>query len=169
MPLTDYLTASGQRVHGGQQGLVYSNAGRIWISTPAHIGIDSNLFACLKICVDILHLSINVNSIDTGQHSLNSRHYTGRAADINKVGPILGSQQQATLTNPHAQRLVHYLMANGFRAGEGGPWASILWGPIHTSLNPSSINHSTHLHCSVPYAVGAPGSPNAVEEPTEDI
>lgn len=30
MPISDYLTASGHRVHGGEQGLVYTNIGRIW-------------------------------------------------------------------------------------------------------------------------------------------
>lgn len=170
MPLSDYLTASGHRVHGGEQGLVYTNVGRIWFSKAPKVGIDSNLLAVLKIAVDQLHLTININSVDTGTHSPSSRHYSGRAADINKVGPILGQREQATLTNPHALRLARFLLANGFRIGEGGPWAAVLFGPVHTALNPTGISHDTHLHASLPWAPGsgqedAPsGEPEANQE-----
>ncbi len=150
MPISDYLRATGVLIHAGETGVLYSNVGRIIVAKAAIRGIDQNLWACLKIAVDHLKLDVNVNSIDTGQHVQNSRHYQGRAADINKFS-VVGDEtpDQAMLTNPKALQMVEYLLIEGFHVGEGKPWAAILFGPPRTRWNPSRIDHTTHLHVSL--------------------
>lgn len=148
--MSDYLRASGVLVHKGETGEVYENVGRINISKASIRGMDQNLFACLKIVVDQLKLAINVNSIDTGAHAKGSRHYVGRAADINKISDVADTTpDQAMLTNPKALEMVEYLLAEGFHVGEGKPWAAVLFGPPRTRWNPSTSDHTTHLHLSL--------------------
>ena len=154
MPIADFLAASGVRVHAHEIGLLYASEGSLWVSKPAIRGIDSHLFACLKIACDECQLALNVNSIDTGEHAPNSRHYQGRAVDINKV--VVSGQSfkatgaQATLENPRALKLLHYLLAQGFRIGEGGAWPGLFFGPPHTRYCPIAVDHSRHLHVSLP-------------------
>lgn len=150
MPISDYLRATGILILAGEEGQVYLNVGKIAITKPAIRGMDQNMFACLKIAVDALKLSIQVNSIDTGFHSVRSRHYTGRAVDINKIS-VMGdtTPDQAMMTNKHAREMVEYLLAGGFHIGEGKPWAAILFGPPRTRWNPSTSDHTAHLHLSL--------------------
>ena len=154
MPLTDFLEASGKCVHAGVTGCLYeSRAGEIWVSKAAIKGVDANLWGALKHCVDVLGIKVNINSIDTGKHAYNSRHYQGRAVDINKIdrmdAGIAAPTHQAMLDNVEALRLVNYLLANGFKVGERNKWGShsgILFGPIKSKYNPTLVEHSTHLH-----------------------
>jgi len=150
VPISDYLRASGTRVHAGETGQVYLNVGKIAISKASIRGMDANLFAVLKIVVDQLTLSINVNSVDTGQHAKGSRHYVGRAVDINKISRMGDTTpDQAMLTNLLAREMVEYLLAEGFHVGEGKPWAAVLFGPPRTRWNTSKADHTTHLHMSL--------------------
>lgn len=149
MPLTDFLEASGKCVHAGETGCLYDSKGQIWVSKAAIKGVDTNLWGALKHCVDVLGIKVNINSIDTGKHAYNSRHYQGRAVDINKVSLVSHPFQQAMLDNVEALRLVNYLLANGFKVGERNKWGShsgILFGPIKSKYNPTLVEHSTHLH-----------------------
>lgn len=143
------LKGSGSRILNGKQGMLYVGKGRIECSRAAHTGIDANLWSALKLAVDDLGIVIIVNSIDTGQHTPNSRHYVGCAVDINRVGTVTGKLLGATLGNPAAMMLVSYLQRSGFRVGEGGPWAALLFGPAHTALNPTDLPHTNHLHVSI--------------------
>jgi hypothetical protein len=151
VPIEAFLHASGIRVHAGQQGLLYHNVGEISVSRASVHGVDQNLWAILKIVVDHLALTVNVNSIDTGQHVVHSRHASGRAVDINRVGAVTQTPGQATLANAAAMRLVRHLQEHGFHVGEGAPpRPGLLFGPVHTPLNPTGIDHATHLHMSIP-------------------
>lgn len=150
MPISDYLRATGILILAGEEGQVYLNVGKIAITKAPIRGLDQNLFAVLKIVVDELKLSIQVNSVDTGKHAQNSRHYVGRAADINKIS-VMGdtTPDQAMMSNPKAREMVEYLLAGGFHIGEGKPWAAILFGPPRTRYNPTTSDHTTHLHMSL--------------------
>lgn len=159
------LIASGRRVLAGQSGEVHIGAGKISIARAPIHGVDDHLWLILKLAVDDLRLPVLVSSVDTGQHVPGSRHYDGRAVDISKVGLAGGRWKPATLNNADAGHLANWLLANGFRIGEGGPWPAILFGPPHTRLNPSSIDHSTHLHVSLPKVV--PGEAEADEPVAE--
>jgi hypothetical protein len=156
MPLSDYLIASGQRVHGGETGQLYHHEGEIRVSTAARVGADSNLWAVLKIAVDALKLKLNILSIDTGAHVAGSRHYDGRAVDISQIGPVGAIWSACTPANSYAVQLVNYLLAHGFKAGEGphNPGPALLFGPPRTSLNPSDVAHRHHLHVSLGKAAG---------------
>ena len=165
MPLSDFRVGSGQRVHAGKKGKLYpppgkvGGGGAIYVSRAAVRGPDAHLWAALKVAVDVLDLAIQVNSIDTGQHSPNSRHYAGLAVDINKVGERRDSWQQATMTNPFAVELVDLFLHAGWQIGEGDPFrAGILLGPPRTKWNSSGIDHSTHLHLSLARLPRPPGS-----------
>jgi hypothetical protein len=157
MALTDFLDPLGTRVHAGVTGCVYEGRGQIWISTASIRGVDANLWGALKHCVDVLGLKIQVNSIDTGQHAPASRHYQGRAVDINRVEQAVGSPQgapswRATTGNTSACRLVSYLLANGFGIGErrrGQSQAGVIFGPPGHQWNPTSSDHHHHIHVSI--------------------
>jgi hypothetical protein len=158
MPLSQFLHAGPTRVHAGEIGLIYGpnqgGKGRLSISKASAHGINENLWACLKIAVDALGLSLNINSIDTGQHVPTSRHYDGRAVDINHIGTAgadRGSLPQTTASNPHAVALLRFLVDNGFVAGhENGPHAAVLLGPIGSKWNATDVDHATHMHVSLP-------------------
>ena len=157
MPIQDFETASGNRIMAGKKGLVYSSTGQIHFVNAPVKGIDQNLWACLKIAVDQTGLFIRVNSVDTGAHVPGSRHYQGRAVDIDQVvragvdlGRLPASLSSANLTNREAAKFYRYLRENGFHIGEGRPWPAVIWGPPHSHINPTSINHSTHIHVSLP-------------------
>lgn len=150
MPISDFLRATGVLVKKDESGELYENVGRITVTNAAIRGVDQNLWAVLKICADELALWLNIISFDTGAHAKNSRHYTGRAADVNKITPITDTTaNQAMLTNKDALRVVEYLLAGGFHVGEGQPWAAILFGPPRTRFNSSTVDHTNHLHCSL--------------------
>lgn len=152
MPLADFLNASGNRIMKGMKGEVYSNVGQIYFEKAPKIGIDANLWACLKIAVDQTGLAIEVNSIDTGEHVKNSRHYQGRAVDIHivvRAGNELSQHANAYLTNGEASKFYHYLLEHGFNVGEGKAWPAVIWGPVHTHTNPTGIDHQNHLHVSL--------------------
>lgn len=147
----ELLVASGKRGLAGQTGEIYKGHGSIAIAKAAKIGVDLHLWAVLKLAVDALGLPISISSIDTGKHVAGSRHYDGRAVDISRVGLNGGKWRPATVQNAEAGKLVAWLLANGFRVGEGGPWAACLFGPPHSEHNSSSIDHSDHLHVSLPH------------------
>lgn len=159
MPLSDYQRGTGQLVHAGEKGKVYSNVGQLYVSRAALHGFDANLFACLKIIVDTLALKININSIDTGTHSPNSRHYGGRAIDTNKVNKVgqKGWKQQ-TQSNPLSIAIVELCRREGWHIGEGGNFPGVLLGPPWSSFNPTAWDHATHLHLSIARAPHAPGA-----------
>lgn len=143
--------ASGVKVHAGQKGLIYEGAGQIYFKKAARRGIDSHLFACLKIAVDQTKLAVEVNSVDTGGYVVGSRHWDGRAVDIHivvKSGNNLGTPN-ANLANQEASKFYKFLMQNGFHVSESRPWAAVIWGPVHSATNPTDIDHSLHLHVSL--------------------
>lgn len=150
MPIADFLWAAGQLVHAHESGRLYRAQGQITVEKPDPKGCDASLWAVLKICVDHLRIAINVNSLTTGQHVPTSRHYSGRAADINRVGSMDGPMIRSTLQNVHALRLVAFLRENGWRTHEGGPFPGLMLGPPNTTLNQTSVNHANHLHVSIP-------------------
>jgi hypothetical protein len=155
VPIKDYLQASGVRVRAGQTGLVFRSpsGGRIYCSKASVRGLDQNLFAVLKHAVTVTGLSINLNSVDTGKHAPNSRHYKGLAVDINKVGEDADSMEQATLQNKSAMRLYFWLRSAGFQIGErqrGQSVPGVIFGPIGHKFNPSGSPHARHLHASIP-------------------
>lgn len=135
-------------------GRVYENVGIITCVRPPIRGIDSHLWACLKILVDQQQLHIEINSVDTGKHAPHSRHYRGLAVDIWKAGdvnlPTDGVPLPlATVANRALIRAVYYLRAHGWRHEEGGPWSAVLLGEANTPLNHTSVSHATHLHLSI--------------------
>ena len=152
MPIESFLNASGIRIKRGMKGLVYDGTGQIYFSKAPKIGIDSNLWACLKIAVDQTGLAVEVSSVDTGRHVPGSRHYQGRAADIHVVirvgNKLVGTN--ANLANAEASKFYHYLLDHGFHVGEGRAWPAVIWGPPHTHTNPTGIPHDSHLHVSLP-------------------
>lgn len=168
MPVDQYLVAAGRRRFAGQAGILYANVGQLHVSKAPTKGVDENLWAVLKTAVDTLRLALNINSIDTGKHVPTSRHYTGRAVDINKVGAAGTVWRQATLHNSDAMRLVRWLQAHGFRAGEGGPWPAVIFGPPHSALNPTGVDHSSHLHVSLPLSPGDAGDEEWAEPEAVD-
>lgn len=155
MPIESFLKAGPTRVHAGEVGLIYGPAqggkGRIYISKGAVHGINDSLWAVLKIAVDTLGIGLNINSIDTGKHVPTSRHYDGRAVDINQVWEVGSDHRtQATTGNPCAVRLLRLLAAHGFAVGhENGPHAAVLLGPCGGEWNQTEVDHSTHMHVSV--------------------
>ena len=151
--------ASGRLCLAGKMGSVYTGSGQVILRKAPRRGMDTHLFSVLTSAADDLRLVLEVNSVDTALnvHAPGSRHASGRAVDMNKIGPFPGVAKQATLNNPHAMKLVQYLRVNGWHVGEGGNWPAILFGSVHTSLNPSIYDHSTHLHVSIARQV-LPGS-----------
>lgn len=155
MPLTEYLKPAGIRVHAGEVGLLYRapSGGRIYVSKASLKGLDQNLWAILKMGVWELGLSIRANSIDTGAHNFNSRHYKGLAVDIDHVGEGPESWKLATLENRQAMRLYFWLRSAGFRVGEragGKAVPGIIFGPVGSKYNPSTSTHEHHIHASLP-------------------
>lgn len=168
MPVADYLKPSGQRRFKGQAGWLYEGAGRIHVARAPVKGVDSHLWALLKLAVDALKIDLNISSIDTGQHATNSRHYDGRAVDISRVGEAGKVWRPATLLNADAVRLVQWLMKQGVKVGEGRPQPALLFGPVGHKWNSSRVNHADHLHLSLPRAPGeVPG--DAEPEPEDDV
>lgn len=149
--LSPFLKASGDRLNGGKDGVWYDDgAGKITCSRAPRIGIDSHLLVLTEDAVSDLRLSVTVNSVDTGQHVPGSRHYDGRAEDIDEIHAYGGEPEVATLENPHAVAFVEHLISNGFVAGhENGPHAAVLFGPVGTKWNATDVDHSTHVHVSV--------------------
>lgn len=175
MPASDYRYASGQAVKAGEKGQVYQNVGRLYYQRGCSSGVDAHLHAVLKILVDEHAVALNVNSLCTGKHSKNSRHYAKPclAADCNKVGKTKATWQPFTVHNPDGQRIVEYLLDNGWLIGEGEPTRpGLLLGPARSRWNPTSIDHSTHLHMSIArWAPGMmpPGAEAMEAEPSEDV
>lgn len=165
MDLTPYLQASGERILKGVTGKVHGGKGEIFIAKAAVIGIDRHLMALQMAVVDELGIAMSLNSLDTGQgeHVPGSRHFDGRADDCNLMGAKGGPLMPATLLNRYTKRYVELLLAHGFRAGEGGPHAAILWGPVGTQYNPSKKSHLTHVHTSI-FKRALPGAPAGEEE-----
>jgi hypothetical protein len=154
VPLGEYLQASGVRVRAGETGLLYKapSGGRIYCSKASVQGIDENLWAVLKMAAWDLGLAFNVNSVDTGIHSPNSRHFRGLAVDINKVGEDAERWEPATLENRSAMRLYFWLRSAGFRIGEraaGQSVPGVLFGAVGHRYNPSGASHAAHLHVSI--------------------
>lgn len=174
MPASDYRYATRNAVHAGEKGEVYSNVGRLYFARGCKSGVDANLFAVLKILVDEFECSLNVNSLCTGRHSKGSRHYAlpCLAADCNRVGRSRSTWQPFTVYNATGRAIADYLIKNGWMVGEGDPARpGLLLGPAHSALNPTRMDHSTHLHFSI--ARWAPGSPPGdiedLVEPAEDV
>lgn len=160
MPLSDFRFGTGELVHAGKKGRVYSNVGQIYVTRPAKAGFDANLFGALKVIVDSLKIAINVNSVDTGRHSTNSRHYDHRAVDTNKVRKIGNkSWQQQAQSNRLSIAIVNLALENGWHIGEGGNFPGVLLGPPWSTFNPTAFDHATHLHLSIARRPGAPGAP----------
>lgn len=151
---SDLLHPSGIRRFAGKDGIWYSPAGGgiIECATAPRIGIDANLYGCLKVAVDALKLHVVISSVDTGVHKANSRHRLGLAVDIDRIGPV-GVLPVALVTpsDRDAYALVKWLLERGFKAGEGrgNPGPGVLWGPIHSDYNPSDANHGDHVHISL--------------------
>lgn len=150
MPLADFKYGTGELLHGGEAGRLYSNVGQIYVSRAGVKGFDANLFGALKVIVDTLRVKINVNSIDTGTHSPNSRHYANRAIDSNKIARVgKADWQQQTATNPLSLDFMRLCLDSGWHIGEGGNWPGVLLGPPFTVFNPTPYDHATHLHMSI--------------------
>lgn len=149
MPVSDFDRASGVLIRRGMIGRVYTNVGIIHCDRAPRRGLDSHLWAVLKIAVDQTGSHIHISSIDTGKHAKLSRHYRGLAADLWKIGPVGDTPRRADLANPQAVRFARYLAANGFRYKEYGPWGCVLLGPPESAYNETSVDHEDHLHVSI--------------------
>lgn len=155
MPASDYVKASGVRVHAGQKGRVYPpeggefKGGEIWFGRAPVKGIDTHLYALLKIAADELKISIFASSVDTGTHAKSSRHYRGCAVDIAAVGLVDEPLKPARLTNAFALRLAWWFAALGFEPYENGPWPAVLFGPPRSELNRTKLDHRDHIHASL--------------------
>lgn len=149
--LSGYLKASGVRINGGKEGVWYDDGkGKITCVKAPVVGIDSHLLTLTEDVVSDLGLSLTINSVDTGQHVPDSRHYDGRAEDIDELHPYGSDPIPVTLANPHAVAFVDHLIANGFTAGhENGPYAAVLFGPVGTKWNMTDVPHEHHIHVSV--------------------
>lgn len=153
--IAELLHPSGVLRFARTKGIWYdrthAGGGLIECSKAPLLGIDENLFGVLKVLVDSLLLHIVVNSVDTGRHATNSRHYAHLAADINKIALVGEKLPRVTILNEHTFAVVHWLLGHGFRIGEGAynPGPGLLLGPIGSVFNPSDTDHSTHLHMSL--------------------
>jgi hypothetical protein len=149
--ISQYLKASGQRVNGGKLGIWFNDGKGVLDCTKApKIGIDSHLLKLEEIVASDLGLVLTINSVDTGQHVPGSRHYDGRATDIDYIELYGADPNPATLANPHAVAFVEHLIACGFVAGhENGPHAAVLFGPVGTKWNATTLDHRGHVHVSV--------------------
>ena len=162
MPVTDYLEPSG-RFTKKARGLAYRASGIIWVKRGTHgQGVDEHLWAILKLMADQLRIAIAVSSLNTGTHSPNSRHFWGLAADLSRLAEYdssLGLMEReveslleknpVTMRNPQEPRIVSWLLRNGFQAGEGRPRPAFLYGPPRSRYNPSTVDHTDHIHISL--------------------
>lgn len=166
MSIHDLEHASGERIMKGIAGKVYSNVGSVIFQKAPVVGIDANLFGVLKAAADACSLCLSVSSIDTGSHVPGSRHYQGRAADVDEIGPSPEKLAEVRVGGPASEKLANWLYDEGFHYGEGGPWPAILFGPPHTLRNPSAIPHEHHIHVSIgPLPGGAEDATETEEEP----
>ncbi|MBA2702675.1 MAG: hypothetical protein H0U60_02350 [Blastocatellia bacterium] len=149
MPLAAFQRGTGERVHGGETGVVYSNVGQLVFQRAPRLGADASLFAACKIAADTLAFTLVFSSIDTGQHVPGSRHRLGCAGDIVAVYPVGEPVKKATLANSFCRQLLTLFRDAGWHVGEGGDWPGLLAGPAHSALNPSGIPHANHVHISV--------------------
>ncbi len=141
----------------GQHGKVYGPGvpgyegatGVITLTTPPLRGLDDRLFRILRMMVDELGVSINILSVDTGQHVPGSRHYHGRAVDVDHIGGL-----PVGWANSHIDqgRVQHWLRSHCFGPAEDGldgHVRALLFGPPESSGNRSSLPHLHHMHISV--------------------
>lgn len=171
MSIQELERASGRRIMKGLEGKVYpppglTTSGSIIFQKAPVVGIDQNLYGVLKAAADTLSLCLSVSSIDTGIHIPTSRHYQGRAADVDLIGPSAEKLTEVRVGEPSSEKLAHWLFSSGFHYGEGGPWPAILFGDPHTLRNPSAIPHAHHIHVSIgPLPGDEEGGAEAEEEP----
>src|SRR5436190_17226840 len=144
MRLEDYHTGSGQRILAGVTGSVHAGKGQVILTIPPRVGMDSHLAHALEILADDLELEIVVGSVDTGVHVPHSRHDIGCAGDIIRIGEMGHRAAPVSIANPYAVSLVNYVLRYGWHIGEGSPAPGVLFGPVHTSFNPTAIPHGSH-------------------------
>ena len=138
-----------ERLLAGRTGLVHQGKGKISFGRAPEVGIDARLWRLLTIAADECGLVVHVSSVDTGEHAAHSRHYSGRAVDIDQVGQVGKGLRPATLDNKAAAQLAHWFRSHRFLAYEGGPWRALLWGPPRSQGNASTVPHNGHLHASI--------------------
>lgn len=139
------------RVNAGKSGTWYdSGKAKIYCQKAPKVGIEQRLLNILIALVEAKKLSISINSVDTGKHVPSSRHYAGRAVDINDIHVYGGPPFTASLSNPNAVDALQWLVEYGFRAGrENGPYDAVLLGPPGQPYNRTLVSHSTHMHVSI--------------------
>lgn len=151
MPLADFFEATGTRIMKGATGRCYhSQRGAIYIRRGAAVGIDESLWDMLKHLVEELGVSLHISSIDTGKHAKTSRHHFGCAADVFEVGNGYEDLEPCVPGSRVTERIVRYLFARGVLTGEGRPTPAVLFGPPRSLWNRSAVDHSDHLHLSIP-------------------
>lgn len=145
--------AEGKKVLAGQSGILYDQRGLIKVREGAiQRGVDGNLWRTLKCAVDELKIQVLVYSGDSGKHSNQSRHYTGRAVDLSRIGRPGQVWDPVTVKHPLAILLSEWLLHHGFGPGERRGKLSIpglIFGATGSRLNPGAPDHLDHIHLSV--------------------
>lgn len=145
-----YEIGSGVRILKGKTGTLYTGKkGSIIVAKAARVGVDSHLWAALSLAVEAVGICVVLNSIDTGTHAPTSRHYVGCAVDSDSMGSDHLRLTAVTVANPHAIALVKWLLAQGWKNHEGGPFPGLMLGDVHTTYNATGVPHSHHLHVSI--------------------
>lgn len=149
--ISAYLKASGQRVNKGKIGTWFDDGhGKLACIKAPRIGIDEHLLLLAQAVASDLGLVLTINSVDTGKHVPGSRHYDGRAFDTDEMHAYGQEPELVSAANAHAVALVDHLVLCGFTAGhENGPYPAVLFGPVGTHWNATTIDHSSHVHVSV--------------------
>lgn len=147
-----WTVAEGKKVLAGQSGVLYDQRGLIKVREGANLrGVDGNLWRTLKAVVDELGIQIYLYSIDSGKHAPTSRHYSGRAVDISRIGKPGGVYDHVTVQHPLAMKLAEWLLAHGFGPGERdrkGSIPGLIFGAKGSRLNPNAADHLDHIHLS---------------------
>jgi len=144
-----WLKGSGTRIRKGWLGKVQCGSGILEVRKAPAIGIDAHLWSVWQEVVAGTGLHVTIDSCDTGQHAKSSRHYVGCATDTDAIGLPGEVLQPVTAENPHAIKLVQYVLARGWKNHEMGAWPGVLLGPVHTQFNATGAPHVHHIHLSI--------------------
>lgn len=163
--IKQYEIGSGHRILEGKTGTLYSGKkGSILVAKAAVVGVDDHLWRALQIAVEAVELCVVVNSIDTpNAHAPGSRHYVGCAVDMDSMGIDHTHLSPVNVLNSHAVLLVKWLLSQGWKNHEGGPYPGLMLGAVHTEYNGTGLPHVNHLHVSIErppaHAASSPSEP----------
>lgn len=154
--IKQYEIGSGHRILAGKMGTLYSGKrGSIIVAKAAVVGIDDHLWMVAQILVEQMGFCMLINSIDTGTHAPDSRHFVGCAFDTDMIGVDHTHLRAVNVLSSLAVQAATWLHSQGFEYHEMGPHAAVLLGPVHSSMNETGSSHVGHMHISIQRPPGA--------------